>query len=32
MADGMRTCLQDRILKTGADRLPFLGDGFQILH
>jgi DNA-binding transcriptional LysR family regulator len=32
MAEDIRTCLQDRILRTGAERLPFLGDGFQILH
>ena len=32
MAEDIRTCLEDRILQTAAARLPFLRNGFQILH
>ncbi len=32
MAEDISACLQDRIIDAGTDRLPFLGDGFQILH
>jgi hypothetical protein len=32
MAEDIRACLQERILQTASARLPFLRDGFQILH
>jgi DNA-binding transcriptional LysR family regulator len=32
MAEDIRICLEGRILQTAAARLPFLRDGFQILH
>jgi hypothetical protein len=32
MAEDIRICLEGRILQTAAVRLPFLRDGFQILH
>jgi DNA-binding transcriptional LysR family regulator len=32
MAEDIRTCLQNRIVDTATERLPFLDDGFQVLH
>ena len=32
MADEIRSSLEERIVGTATDRLPFLQDGFQILH